>query len=228
MIYPHMDGLFREYFETQARLCLKVPDDADLSRIAFAEPLACSLHAVLKLGVLAGKKVLITGAGPIGTLAAAAARAAGAGLIIISDVADEPLGIARTMGADLAVNGAKTPLAGVLKDIGPVDAAVEASGAVPALLDCLNALRKGGSMVQLGTTPSGDIGVPWIYFQSKEINVFGSSQFNREYAIAVDMIQGGRIDPKPMLTRQFKFEEADAAFAAAGDRAVCMKAQFVP
>ncbi|MDR2392181.1 MAG: zinc-binding dehydrogenase, partial [Planctomycetota bacterium] len=228
MVVPHMDGFFREYFETQARLCLKVAQSVDLARLAFAEPLACSLHAVLKLGSLAGKKVLITGSGPIGVLAAAAARAVGAGCVIITDVVDEPLDIARTMGADLTVNTAKLPLAKALADIGPVDAAVEASGAVPALRDCLDALRKGGAMTQLGTTPSGDIGVPWIYFQSKEITVFGSSQFNREYAIAVDLIQSGRIDPSPMLSRQFKFEEGDKAFAVAGDRKICMKAQFIP
>jgi L-idonate 5-dehydrogenase len=228
MNYPHVDGFFREYFETQARLCLKVPESTDLYRLAFAEPLACTLHAVLKLGDLAGKKVLVTGSGPIGVLAAAAVRAVGAGFLIVTDVVDEPLAIAKTMGADAVLNTRERKLAESLAEIGPMDAAIEASGAVPALLDCLEALRKGGTMVQLGTTPSDGISVPWIYFQAKEINVLGSSQFNREYAIAVSLIQIGRIDPQPLLSRQFKFEEADQAFAVAGDRHVCMKAQFIP
>lgn len=228
MTIPHVDGFFREYFETQARLCVKVPDDTDLYRLAFAEPLACSMHAVGKLGDLVGKTVLVTGSGPIGVLAAAAAKTAGAGCVVITDVADEPLATALKMGADVAVNIAGVKLEDELKKIGPVDRAVEASGAPSATVDCMRAIRKGGKMVQLGTSPGGDIPVPWVMFQSKEIDVFGSSQFNTEYDTAVSLILNGVIDPLPMLTRQFPFEEADEAFAFAGDRKASMKVQFIP
>ncbi len=224
MNYPHIDGLFREYFEMPARCCRIVPQDTDLAKLAFVEPLSCCLHAVMKAGNLTGRRVLVTGSGPIGVLAAAAARVGGAGHVAITDVTDEPLAIAKRMGADVAVNSLKIPL----PELGQFDVAVDASGAPPAVVGCMRALRKGGTMVQLGTTPSADLPVPWILLQSMEINILGSSQFNVEFDLAVSLIMSGRIDPMPMLSRQFTFEEGEAAFAFAGDRKICMKAQFVP
>ena len=221
--YPHINGLFREYFEMPAHCCRKVPADTDLAKLAFVEPLACSLHAVMKAGNITGRRVLITGSGPIGVLAAAAARCGGAGQVAITDVTDEPLNIAKKMGADLAVNSLTTPLS----ELGRFDVAVDASGSPSAVVDCMRSLRKGGTMVQLGTTPSTDLPVPWILLQSMEINILGCSQFNIEFDLAVALILGGRIDPMPMLSRQFAFEDGEEAFKFAGDRKISMKTQFI-
>lgn len=228
MIVPHVEGFFREYFETEARCCVKVPADTDMSALAFAEPLSCSLHAVLRAGSLVGKRVLVTGSGPIGVLAAAAAKAAGAGRITITDIADFPLAIAKKMGADVGINTAGMPPEALPEAVGPTDVAIEASGAASAIVGAMHALRKGGTMVQLGTAPVKGATVPWVFFTSKEIEVRGSSQFNTEFETAVSLILDRRVDPLSMLSGQFRFEEADAAFAFAGDRSRCVKAQFIP
>lgn len=109
-----------------------------------------------------------------------------------------------------------------------MDVVIEASGAPPAVVSCLKALRKGGVMVQLGNTPAAEFPVPWIRFLSMEIAVHGTNQFNTEFDTAVALIASGRVDPLPMLTHQFKFEQAAEAFQIARDRNVCMKAQFLP
>ncbi len=225
MNYPHIHGFFREYIETDARLCVKVPESTDLARLAFAEPLSCSLHAIRQPGELFGKNVLVTGSGPIGVLAAAAAKAAGAARVTITDIADEPLAIALKMGADQAVNTKSTAIADAVE--GEIDVAVDASGAPSAIVDCMKILRKGGSMVQLGSAPATDIPVPWVTFTTREIKVFGSIQFHVEFELAVKLLTSGRIDPMPMLSRQFSFEQAEEAFAIAADRTQCMKIQFI-
>ncbi|MCD8141174.1 MAG: alcohol dehydrogenase catalytic domain-containing protein [Planctomycetaceae bacterium] len=227
MIVPHVEGFFREYFETEARCCVPVPADTDMAALAFAEPLSCSLHAVLRAGDLVGKRVLVTGSGPIGILAAAAAKVAGAGRITITDIADQPLEVAERMGADTGVNTAGMDPEAMARAVGPVDAAIEASGAASAIVGAMHALRKGGTLVQLGTAPVTGATVPWVFFTAKELQVRGSSQFTTEFETAVALLLHKRIDPLPMLSGQFPFEEAAEAFAFAGDRTRCVKAQFV-
>src|SRR5215210_6266445 len=104
MRFPHVQGGFRQRLVAEERQCLKVPAGLPLEKAAFGEPLAVCLHAVDRAGPLLGKKALITGAGPIGMLTLLAARAAGAAEIVITDVADAPLSLARKLRADEAVN----------------------------------------------------------------------------------------------------------------------------
>ncbi|MEO8544899.1 MAG: L-idonate 5-dehydrogenase [Betaproteobacteria bacterium] len=225
--FPHVHGFFRELFETEARCCFKVPADADLARMAFVEPLACSLHAVEQAGVIAGRKVLVTGAGPIGTLAAAAAKACGAGELTITDLNDEPLVVARKMGADRTVNVAQQSLDEVVAESGLFDVAIEASGSPQAFAACIKALRKGGTLIQVGILPGADVPVAGNQIMLKELTIKGSNQYTGEFERALQMIQGRRIDVMPMLTSQFTLDQADEAFALAADRRRAMKVQFI-
>ena len=99
-LFPHVQGMFREYFVMAERQCYPVAGDVSLGELAFAEPLAVALHAVNRAGDLLGKSVLITGAGTIGCLTVMAARLAGAAKVTVSDVLDRPLAKAREIGAD--------------------------------------------------------------------------------------------------------------------------------
>ncbi|MCC8180000.1 MAG: alcohol dehydrogenase catalytic domain-containing protein [Planctomycetes bacterium] len=224
-VYPHVDGFFREYFEIEAHQCVKLPPDAALENIVFAEPLACSLHAVQRLGDLVGKTVLITGAGPIGLLAMMVAKLAGARSAVVTDIADEPLVLAKALGADQVINSSAVPIH-EWGGMNFADAAVEASGAPAATTTCMQALRKGGVMVQLGTSPGGNMAVPWVMFQSKEIDVFGTSQFCAEFDTAVDLLLSGLINPQPLVHRQVRFEDGPEVLAAGGSNSG--KTQFVP
>src|ERR1700682_4706707 len=99
-LYPHVQGMFCEYFVMGERQCYPVAGDVSLGELAFAEPLAVALHAVHRGGDLLGKSVLITGAGTIGCLTVMAARLARAAKVTVSDILDRPLAQARAVGAD--------------------------------------------------------------------------------------------------------------------------------
>ena len=102
-LYPHVQGMFCEYFVMGERQCYPVAGDISLGELAFAEPLAVAMHAVNRGPVLVGKSVLITGAGTIGCLTVIAARLAGAREITVSDVIDRPLATATEVGADRTI-----------------------------------------------------------------------------------------------------------------------------
>src|SRR6202163_2555970 len=102
-LYPHVQGMFCEYFVMGERQCYPVAGDISLGELAFAEPLAVALHAVNRAGDLLGKSVLITGAGTIGCLTVMAARLAGARKITVTDVLDRPLAQAKLVGADITL-----------------------------------------------------------------------------------------------------------------------------
>src|SRR5437868_10200478 len=111
-LFPHVQGMFSEYFVLGERQCYPVAGDISLGELAFAEPLAVAMHAVNRGPVLVGKSVLITGAGTIGCLTVIAARLAGAREITVSDVIDRPLATATEVGADRTIRADRD--AGVL------------------------------------------------------------------------------------------------------------------
>jgi L-idonate 5-dehydrogenase len=106
-VFPHAQGMFREYFVMAERQCYPVEGDVSVGELAFAEPLAVALHAVNRGGALLGKSVLITGAGTIGCLTVIAARLAGAARVTVSDVLDRPLAQAGRVGADALIHAAR-------------------------------------------------------------------------------------------------------------------------
>jgi L-idonate 5-dehydrogenase len=104
MPMPHIQGAFRQSLIADEWQCHKVADGVSINEAAFAEPFAVTLHAVARAGSLLGKRVLVTGCGPIGALAIIAARAHGAREIVVTDVMDAVLEKARTIGADRTIN----------------------------------------------------------------------------------------------------------------------------
>jgi L-idonate 5-dehydrogenase len=134
MRFPHVQGGFREALVCDAAQAVPVPPAMSAAQAAFAEPFAVCLHAVNRAGPLLGKRVLVTGAGPIGALTVIAARRAGALEIVATDVADAPLAAARKVGADVTVKASeKDALARYGADKGYFDVMFEASGNAQAL-----------------------------------------------------------------------------------------------
>lgn len=224
---PHIDGFFRDFFEIEARCCRKLPASAPLDKIAFVEPAACALHGVERAGNLIGRKVLVTGSGPIGTFAAAMAKKNGASLVVITDLTDESLAIAAKMGADVTLNVTKNSVEDFIAENGEFDVAIEASGATPAYVTCLTSVKKQGTVVQLSVLAEKEPKLPVNMIMLKELDVKGSFQFNGEFDRALSLISSGMLDVSPMLTRQFTFEQATEAFEIAKDRRQSMKVQFV-
>ncbi len=225
MPFPHIQGAFREALVAEAGQCVKA-DGLTPAEAAMAEPLSVALHAVRRGGEMLGKRVLVTGCGPIGVLVILAARRAGAAQIIATDIADAVLGFARAAGADLVLNTADRPqaLAPFAEGKGSLDIHFECSGAEPALRDGIGCLRPCGTLVQLGL--SGDMTLPMMQVTAKELSITGSFRFHEEFAIAVDLMRKGLIDVKPLLTHSFPLAEFETAFATAGDRSRAMKVQL--
>ncbi|MSP49631.1 MAG: L-idonate 5-dehydrogenase [Alphaproteobacteria bacterium] len=223
MRFPHVQGAFRQSLTIGERQCHPVPATVTAAQAAFAEPLAVALHAMTRAGSLLGKRVLVTGSGPIGALTVAAARMSGAAEIVAVDVASAPLAAATRMGADRAIDASADPdwARRYEADKGSFDVAFEASGNERAMRAVLTAVRACGIAVQLGL--GGDVALPMNLVVAKEIDLRGSFRFFEEFAWAVDCIASGRIDVLPILTDSIAARDADRAFALASDRSKAMK-----
>ena len=225
MPFPHIQGAFREMIVADHRQCV-VADGLTAGEAATAEPLAVVLHAARRAGDLMGKRVLVTGCGPIGMLAICVARAAGAVEVVATDVTDFTLAKALEIGADATFNVAEnaTALDAFSADKGHFDVLFECSGVAAALGAAITALRPGAIVMQLGL--GGDMTLPMQAMTAKEIELRGSFRFHSEFATAVALMQGGQIDVKPLITHTFSMQDAVAAFEMASDRTQAVKAQI--
>lgn len=223
MRLPHEQGLFRDRVVVAASQCVAVAPDADLSALACAEPLAVCLHAGRMAGDLAGKRVLMTGAGPIGSLCAAVAARAGAAEVVVTDLQDAVLEVARKMGATRTINVAREPgkMERYATDKGHFDVAFECSAAPPAIRSAIAVLRPRGILVQVGVL--GDTPLPLNAMVAREIRMQGSHRFGAEFGEAVVAITSGAIDVGPIITQRFPLEAAEEAFRTAADRSRSMK-----
>ncbi len=225
MPFPHIQGAFRESLVADASQCVKA-DGLTPAQAAMAEPLSVALHAMRQAGDLVGRRVLVTGCGPIGLLAILAARRAGAAEIIATDIADGGLDFARKAGADIGLNTANNPdaLAPYSEGKGSLDVQFECSGAQPAVRAGLGALRPSGQIIQLGL--SGDMELPMMQVTAKELSIKGSFRFHEEFSAAIAMMQKGLIDIAPLITHSFPLADFDTAFKTATDRSQAMKVQL--
>lgn len=225
MPFPHIQGAFRERLVADAVQCVPA-DGLSPAEAAMAEPLSVTLHATHRAGKAFGKRVLVTGCGPIGTLAILAARRAGAAEIVATDLSSFALSKALLAGADRVVNTAETPdaLKAYEAEKGTFDILYECSGSAIALQGGIAALRPRGIIVQLGL--GGDMSLPMMAITSKELELRGSFRFHEEFPLAIELMQKKLIDVKPLITHEIDFENAELAFKLASDRKQAMKVQI--
>jgi L-idonate 5-dehydrogenase len=223
-LFPHVQGMFQEYFVMGERQCYPVTGDISLGELAFAEPVAVGLHAVHRGGDLLGKSVLITGAGTIGCVTVLAARLAGAKAITVSDVLDRPLQQARIVGADATLRADRE---GDRLAKPQFDVSFEVSGSFNALKSCVAATKRGGVIVQVGTLPHEPLPFVVNELMAKERDLRGAFRWGIEFDWAVDYLSTRRIDVRPLLSGQFPLQDAVAAFHAAADKNKSTKIQVV-
>lgn len=226
MPFPHIQGAFREELIADAAQCVDATGLAP-GVAAMAEPLAVVLHATSRAGQMMGKRVLVTGCGPIGALAILCARRAGAAEIVATDLSDFTLSMAQLCGADRVVNMADDPdgLAEYAAQKGYFDVLYECTGAASALGQGIAALRPRGVILQLGL--GGDMTLPMTAITAKELELRGSFRFHAEFATGVELMRKGLIDVAPLITQSLPLSEAEAAFRIASDRSRAMKAQII-
>jgi L-idonate 5-dehydrogenase len=191
---------------------------------SMAEPLAVALHAVNRAGPLLGRKVLVTGCGPIGAMTVIAARRAGATHIVATDVIAQPLRKVAKVGADQTIDVAQDAgaLARYAAEKGQFDVLFECSGNERALRSAFDVLRPRGIVVQLGLSGS-ETTLPFNIVVAKEFDLRGAFRFHEEFAVAVALINQRLVDLKPLVSATLPYRDAGRAFALAADRSQSMK-----
>ena len=210
------EGAFAEYLAIPAFNAFKIPDDISDELAAIFDPFGNATHTALSFD-LVGEDVLITGAGPIGIMAAAIARHVGARHVVITDVNDYRLDLARRMGVTRAVHAGREDLRMVMRDLRMTegfDIGFEMSGAPTAFTSMLEHMNHGGKVALLGIPPASTA-IDWnqVIFKGLEIKgIYGREMFETWYKM-VAMLQSG-LDLSPIITHRFPVDQYQAAFAA--------------
>ena len=209
-------GCFAEYLVIPAFNAFKIPDNISDDLASIFDPFGNAVHTALSFD-LVGEDVLVSGAGPIGVMAAAVAKHVGARNVVITDVNEYRLELARKMGVTRAVNVAKENLNDVMVELGMTegfDVGLEMSGAPPAFRSMLDTMNHGGRIAMLGIPPS-DMSIDWtkVIFKGLFIKgIYGREMFETWYKMAA-LIQSG-LDLSPIITHRFGIDDFQKGFDA--------------
>ena len=214
---PPVHGCLRPTVVHPANLTYRLPDGVSFAAGAFVEPLAVGMHAVTKAHMLPGQVAVVLGAGTIGMMTALAALAAGASKVLMTDVQDEKLAIARRYDGIEAVNVATTnPVDAVAALTGGwgADVVFEASGALPAFAGLADLACPGGAIVLIGM-PSRPVAMDVVAAQVKELRIEHVFRYANVFPHAIALLASGKIDVGPLISRTYDFADAVDAFAFA-------------
>src|ERR1700726_2190843 len=208
-------GAFAEFLVIPAFNAFKIPPEISDDLAAIFDPFGNATHTALSFN-LVGEDVLITGAGPIGIMAAAIARHVGARYVVITDVNDYRLDLARRMGATRAVNVEREKLRDVMDELGMTegfDVGMEMSGVPQAFESLLLHMNHGGKVALLGIPPAR-MAIDWnqIIFKGLEIKGVYGREMSETWYKMVAMVQSG-LDLSPIITHHYAAEEFETAFA---------------
>lgn len=208
------EGCFAEYLVIPAFNAFKIPDNIPDEIAAIFDPFGNAVHTALSFD-LVGEDVLVSGAGPIGIMAAAVCRHVGARHVVITDVNDYRLELAKKMGVSRAVNVSRENLKDVMNELGMkegFDVALEVSGSPAAFQTMLDTMNHGGRIALLGIPPAS-MATDWIQVIFKGLfikGIYGREMFETWYKMAT-LIQSG-LDLSPIITHQFSIDEFQKGF----------------
>jgi len=220
---PPGNGTLTRVISHDEDFCFKLPDHVSHEEGALLEPLNVGVHACKRAGVTVGKKVLVSGAGPIGLLTMMSARAYGASAVAITDISQMRLDFAKEVGADHAVL-ADTPDGREMADKiisalgGQPDISIECSGAESAVRMAIFATKPGGVFTVIGHGKP-DISIPMVNTVAKELDIRGSFRYCNDYQSGLDLVASGRVDVKKLITHRYTLEQTEDAYktASAGE-----------
>ena len=209
------DGAAREFIPVDQDLIIKLPHGMSFDHGAMVEPVAVGVHAVQRLGIVSGMKLLVFGAGPIGNLTAQVAKGLGAEAVMIVDISPFRLDVARQCGIDVIVNASEELLEQRIDEaFGPdrADAILECVGVQDTMEQAITLARKGSDIIVVGVfaeKPALDIGL----VQDKELKLIGTLMYKEnDYHKAVELIQSNQIRLDPLITTHFAFEKYAQAY----------------
>ncbi|WP_018984328.1 L-threonine 3-dehydrogenase [Salinimonas chungwhensis] len=211
-------GAFAEFLVIPAFNAFKIPENISDELASIFDPFGNAVHTALSFD-LVGEDVLITGAGPIGAMAAAVARHVGARHVVITDINPYRLELAKKMGATRTVDVSKENLQDVMTEIGMsegFDVGLEMSGVPSAFRDMLDKMNNGGKVAMLGIPPS-DVAIDWnqVIFKGLVVKgIYGREMFETWYKMA-SLLQSG-LDLSPVITHQFDVDDFQKGFDQMG------------
>ncbi|WP_442482898.1 NAD(P)-dependent alcohol dehydrogenase [Aeoliella sp. SH292] len=227
---PPVHGCLRPSVVHPAAFTFRVPDNITFAEAAMVEPLAVGLHAATKAAIEPGDVAVVMGAGPIGLVTVMSALAAGASTVVVSDVQQPKLDIARALGAVVAVDLTHQDLASVVAEVTDgwgADVVLEASGNARAAESAFDPLRPGGRVVYIGM-PGAPIAYDVVKASVKEARVEHVFRYAHMYPRALALMASRKIDVRPLITDVFGFEDSVQAFHfAANMPSGSVKAQIV-
>ncbi|KAI1209706.1 GroES-like protein [Annulohypoxylon truncatum] len=216
---PPYDGTLTGFWVSPSDFCYKLPDNVSLQEGALVEPLAVGVHIVRQAAVTPGQTVVVMGAGPVGLLCAAVARAFGASKVVSVDIVESKLAFAKTFYSTHTYISQRIPAeqnaANIIAEAGlggGADVVIDASGAEPSIQTSLHVVRMGGTYVQGGMGKS-DITFPIMAMCLKEVTAKGSFRYGSgDYKLAVELVASGKIDVKKLISGIVSFDKAEDAF----------------
>lgn len=216
---PPYDGTLTGFWAAPADFCYKLPDAVSLQEGALIEPLAVAVHIVRQAAVAPGQTVVVMGAGPVGLLCAAVAKAFGASIVVSVDIVQSKLDFAKSFCSTHTYASqrisAEENAANIRREAGlpeGADAVIDASGAEPSIQTSLHTVRNGGVYVQGGMGKS-DITFPIMALCLKEVTAKGSFRYGSgDYRLAVSLVATGKVDVKRLISGVVPFKEAEDAF----------------
>ncbi|MEM2102375.1 MAG: alcohol dehydrogenase catalytic domain-containing protein [Candidatus Bathyarchaeia archaeon] len=225
-------GGFAEFFRVPADNLrvdtLKIPDDVSFEEATLIEPVACGVRAMKKCGIEFGSCVVVVGAGPAGVINVALARLSGAGVVVVADMVDYRLQIAKRFGADVTVNVEHESLVERVKAVSGgrhADVVVVTAPNVKAYESALDVCRRGGTVcVFAPTSPDQVLSISPHRLFFNEIRLVPSySTSHLETQVALELIQSKRIDAKGLITHRFPLSRVGEAFRTAARSKECLK-----
>lgn len=220
---PPYDGAFSQYVVMPAAFVYPVPDSISDDAAALLEPLSVGVWACRRAQLAPGQTVLVTGAGPIGLIAAQTARAYGADAVTVTDVNPHRLRLAEQLGlATIDVSETSLADAGIEPDV-----LLECSGNARATWDAVSILARAGRVILVGM--GGDtVQLPLSYVQDRELMVTGAFRYANTWPIAIQLAASGRVDLDSMVTGHYGLDEVEAALTASRSDPTTVKAIVRP
>lgn len=220
---PPYDGALVQNLVIDERNLFVIPDAMSFEAAALCEPLSVGLWACRRAGLTPGDRVRVTGAGPVGILAAQVARAQGARDVVVSDISDYRLGVAKSLGFRTETVGA-VPVGPGYED---ADVLLECSGAPDALAAGLWRLRNGGRAAMVGM-PKQDVSLALSRLNVKEISIALVNRYAHTWPTAIELVASGRVDVESLITHRFGLEETEDALTLAARVPESMKGVVLP
>lgn len=207
---PPVNGVFQEYVAHEAGLCFKLPEGMDTMEGALIEPLAVGFHAAKQGGAEVGQTAVVFGAGCIGLVSMLALKAMGLSKVYVVDVMQNRLDKALELGAAQVINGKEQDAVEVINQLTGgrgVDLVIETAGTEATSRQSVHVAKKGGTIVFVGYSKSGEITLPMSLALDKELTFKTVFRYRHIYPLAIDAVSSGKVNLKGIVTNVYDFDD---------------------